>query len=317
MRSTCSNPVYPRYFADPFAWRAGESYYAIGTRPADAPIRYTGLPEAFPLLRSHDLVHWEERGFALVPPPPEYGLDFWAPEVAFADGTYFMYYSVGFGDKAHHLRVAESNLPEGPFVDNGQPLTTPQSCPFAIDASPFRDDDGTWYLFHARDFPVRSAGYEAGTGLVVDRLVDMRRLAGDLRVVARPNRPWQLFQVRREIYSQVLDWHTLEGPSVLRHEGRYYCFFSGGNWQNESYGVDYVVADHPLGPWHSDSTVEMARVLRTQADGLIGPGHNSFVAGPDGRTWMVYHAWDAGHTARRLCVSPLEWGAEGPQVIPS
>ena len=225
-----------------------------------------------------------------------------------------MYYSVGFGDKAHHIRLATSESPEGPFIDTGEPLTTPSACPFAIDAHAFRDDDGAWYLFHARDFPGRNAGGEAGTGLVVDRLIDMSRLGGELHVVARPKHPWQLFQSGRSIYSQVLDWHTLEGPSVLKHEGRYYCFFSGGNWQNQSYGVDYVIADHPMGPWRSDGGAEGPRVLKTISGSMIGPGHNSFVEGLDGRTWIVYHAWDTGGTARRLCVDPIEWTAEGPRL---
>jgi len=44
------------------------------------------------------------------------------------------------------------------------------------------------------------------------------------------------------MYGRVWDWHTLEGPFVRKHDGRYYCFYSGGRWETESYGVDYGVA---------------------------------------------------------------------------
>ena len=33
---------------------------------------------------------------------------------------------------------------------------------------------------------------------------------------------------RRLMYGRVHDWHTIEGPCVTKHAGKYYCFFSGG-----------------------------------------------------------------------------------------
>ena len=84
--------------------------------------------------------------------------------------------------------------------------------------------------------------------MVVDRLEGMTRLAKETRTVLRATADWQLYKKRREMYGRVLDWHTLEGPFVVKRSGRYYCFFSGGNWQNGSYGVSYAVAAPPLGP---------------------------------------------------------------------
>jgi arabinan endo-1,5-alpha-L-arabinosidase len=46
---------------------------------------------------------------------------------------------------------------------------------------------------------------------------------------------------------------------------------------------------------------------------VMGPGHCSIVNEPDGRHVVVYHAWDPDMTARRLCVDPLSFGAEGPR----
>lgn len=310
--SDWDQPVYSRYFADPFVWQAEGCYYAVGTsRPA------AGQQHLFALLRSPDLRSWEELGGALVPPDPLLGKDFWAPEVACHNGTYYMYYSVGFGDKHHHIRVAVSDSPAGPFRDTGTSLTTPETVPFAIDGHPFRDDDGQWYLYQCRDFLERDADGEVGTGLVVDRLEGMTRLVGDLRVVMRPRHCWQLFQARRHIYGRVADWHTLEGPNVVKHEGRYYCLFSGGCWKNETYGVDYVVADHPMGPWRQEGGESGPRILRTIPGRIIGPGHNSTVIGPDGTTrYIVYHAWDLAHTGRYMRIAALAWTADGPRLAP-
>ncbi len=300
-------PVYSEPFADPFVWRYGDCYYAVATSPADADGRQ------FALLRSSDLKYWEELGWALEPVDPQFGDSYWAPEVAYSDGLFYLYYSVGHGHKAHHIRVAVSEKPEGPYVDTGRPLTDLARLAFAIDGSPFQDDDGQWCLFYARDFLDTEDGQRAGTGLAVDRLIDMTRLAGEEKVVARARYDWQMYMANRPMYGGVYDWHTLEGPVVRKHDGRYYCFYSGGCFQNDTYGVDYVVADKARGPYSRVN--DSARVLRSIPGRLIGPGHNSLVVGPDGKDYIVYHAWDEAHTARRMHISRLEWTSDGPRAV--
>lgn len=304
------SPVYPEPFADPFVWRHDGCYYAVGTSPSGAERKGASR---FALLRSNDLMSWQSLGHALVSVAAEFGEDYWAPEVAFHEGIFYLYYSVGHGDKRHHIRVAVSERPEGPFADTGSPLTDLSRLPFAIDASPFQDDDDQWYLFYARDFLDCDDGCRAGTGLVVDRLIDMRRLAGEERVVARARHDWQMYKANRPMYDSVYNWHTLEGPVVRKHDGRYYCFYSGGCWQNDTYGVDYVIADAVMGPY--SHAYDSPRVLRSLPGRLIGPGHNSIVAGPDGKDYIVYHAWDEQHTARRMHISELAWEADGPKAV--
>lgn len=307
------NPVHPDYFADPFVWQHDGTYYAIGTPPA--PGVYSERPaRVFPLLRSGDLFQWEPLGEALVRPDAALGDDFWAPEVAFHEGQFYLYYSVGHRDRDHQLRVAVSPCPEGPYEDCGRPLIDPADCPFGIDPHPFRDDDGQWYLFYARDFLDTDGGARPGTALVADRLRDMTRLDGAETVILRATRDWQRFLANRMMYGAVYDWHTLEGPFVRKHAGRYYCFYSGGRWETECYGVDYGVADAILGPYVSEGNEDGPRVLRTVPGAVIGPGHNSVVTGPDGATeWLVYHAWDTAHTARRLSIDRLLWTPDGPR----
>ena len=310
MRQYC-NPVYPNYFADPFVWRHEGVWYAVGTGALDAHSAARATPGAFELLRSSDLVTWTSVGPALELLPPEFGNAYWAPEVAHADGKFWMYYSVGRDDKAHHIRVAVSDAPAGPYRDTGRLITDPFTCPFAIDASPFQDRDGTWYLFYARDF---LDGDRPGTGIVMDRLLDMTRLAGEERVVVRAKFDWQIFLRNRVMYGARYDWHTIEGPCVVHRSGRYWCLFSAGRWENESYGVDWAVADSITGPWTYHGNPDGARLLRTVPGQVLGPGHNSLAEGSNGDTdFIVYHAWDASMTARRMFIDPLQWSAEGPR----
>ncbi|HYP16715.1 MAG TPA: family 43 glycosylhydrolase, partial [Opitutus sp.] len=86
--------------------------------------------------------------------------------------------------------------------------------------------------------------------------------------------------------------------------------------ETPEYGVSYAVADHPLGPWCDEWSHAGPVVLRGLEGKVLGPGHNSVVRGPDGRTlFVVYHAWDAGRTARRMCIDPLVFTAEGPRCV--
>src|SRR5258708_12275810 len=97
------------------------------------------------------------------------------------------------------------------------------------------------------------------------------------------------------MYEQTWDWHTLEGPCVRKHGGRYYCFYSGGRWETENYGVDYGIADHVIGPYSDAGNEQGPRVLRTSSHQLLGPGHNSIVAvPPKPPQYMVYTPWATG-----------------------
>lgn len=300
-----TNPVYAGYMADPFVLRHEGLYYAYGTAAPNAD------GWQFPVLRSADLIHWETRGWALQPVPG--ADDYWAPEVAYHDGRFYLYYSArGIEGRDHQLRVAVSDTPEGAFHDSGRVLTPDD--PFSIDAHPFRDVDGQWYLFYARDFLTLDGDNRVGTGIVVDRLVDMLTLAGDPRVVARPYADWHLFQSQRPMYNAIYEWHTIEGAAVLRHNERYYCFYSGGAWERENYGVSYVVADHPLGAYTRPPDAATA-LLRSVPGQVIGPGHNSFTTAPDGQTIIVYHAWDVERTARLMRIDRLAWDGDRPVLI--
>src|SRR5262245_7305258 len=142
--TTYSNPVYPCDFPDPFVLRFNGRYYAYGTGRA-------GDGRCFRMLSSTDLVHWEPHGGALEPLALPGTEEYWAPEVAYSEGRFCMYYATGrTGNPDHHLRLAVATHPLGPWTDAGLNLTPHET--FAIDAHPFRDPrDGRWYLFYARD----------------------------------------------------------------------------------------------------------------------------------------------------------------------
>jgi arabinan endo-1,5-alpha-L-arabinosidase len=294
------NPVYPGYFADPFALRTDSGYLAFGTGSVvDGRV--------FEVLRSPDLVRWTRAGGALEPVSPDLGTDYWAPEVCERDGAWWLYYSVGHGDRGHHLRVGRADVPEGPFHDQGVDLTPEER--FAIDPSPFRASDGSWYLYYARDV---LEGDRVGTMLAVAELPSPAEIRHP-RTVLAPRGDWQLYLRQREMYGQVYDWHTLEGPFVRERPTRFVLTYSGGNWNGAGYGVAWASAEHPMGPWTEEP--DSPRLLRTVDGQVIGPGHSCLVEGPGGEDVIVYHAWDRDTTARRLCIDPVTWEDDRPRVL--
>jgi beta-xylosidase len=310
---TYTNPVYTGSMPDPGLLQHDGVYYAFGTtgdeRKVDGRI--------FTVLRSTDLVDWTELGGALTPPSDDRGFQYWAPEAAFDGGRFYLYFAMGGKEpEKFAIRVATSERPEGPYTDTGTPLVDCENNRFTIDAHPFRDDDGQWYLFYAKNFPNEDGGAHPGTAVVVDRLVGMTKLAGACKTVVRARYAWTLYEAHRrmDVYGKTFDWHTIEGPWVRKHAGKYYCFYSGSNYQTVNYGVDFVVADSVMGPYSGAG--DHARVLRGIPGKVRGPGHHSIVVGPDGKTeYVVYHAWDKDMKVRQMCVDRLEWTRSGPHVV--
>ncbi len=142
----------------------------------------------------------------------------------------------------------------------------------------------------------------------------MTTLAGDPQVVVRPTADWQLFAAQRPMYGSVYDWHTIEGAVTRVHNGRIYCFYSGGAWERDNYGVSYVVADHPLGPYRAPARASRP-VLQSIPGVVIGPGHCSFTESPAGEEFIVYHAWDPAMTARLMRIDRLQWVDDIPVVL--
>jgi GH43 family beta-xylosidase len=302
------NPVYAHSFPDPFVLKFRGEYWAYCTG-------FWHDGRAFGILRSPDLVQWREQTGALEPLPGNHPC-YWAPEVAYLDGRFYLYFSVG-NEEHMEIRVAVADHPAGPFVDSGRRLT---SEPFAIDAHVFVDQDGSRWLFYATDFLDRS---HVGTGTVRDRMLDPFTLEGRPLPVALPRRDWHVYHPNRPEKGFVR-WHTVEGPFVLYRKGLYYEMFSGGNWQNSTYGVSYATArslDDPQEWVQAADGVRALPILRTGGE-VVGPGHNSVVRGPDNRQlYCVYHRWSPDLSARVLAIDPLDWAGErmlvlGPTTTP-
>jgi beta-xylosidase len=264
---TWTNPITHESGPDPFIVRAEGRYYLITTGLA-ADGRF------LPIWVSSDLVSWTfVRGAVVRGAEGSWNrYNFWAPEILFHEGRYWLYYTAKPTDDENNagnrVGLAVSDQPDGPYEDIGVVVDHA-----SLDGSPFREADGTLWLYYVTDHG-NLRGHEPGK-LWVDRLIEPGRVAErPVRLIER--HPWQ------------------EGPAVLRQaDGRYRLTYSLGGWRGDKYHVVQAVGDRPDGPF-----VESDRVLMKSTDAVKGPGHHNFFTGPDGLPWLIYHGWDPAFTQR-------------------
>ncbi|RAH57434.1 xylanase D [Aspergillus piperis CBS 112811] len=291
------NPVFPGWYADPEARLFNAQYWIYPTYSADYSEQ-----TFFDAFSSPDLLTWTKHPTILniTNIPWSTNRAAWAPSVgrklrssasaaaAAADEEYdyFMYFSVGDGTG---IGVAKSTTgkPEGPYEDVlGEPLVNGTVYGAeAIDAQIFQDDDDgrNWLYFGGWSHAV-----------VVELGEDMVSLKGE--------------------YLEITPEGYVEGPWMLKRNGVYYYMFSVGGWGDNSYGVSYVTADSPTGPFSSTPK----KIL--QGNDAVGTstGHNS-VFTPDGQDYyIVYHRRYVNDTARDhrvVCIDRMYFDEDG-EILP-
>ena len=256
---------------DPFIMLEGDTYYLTGTIPP----YWDGKSEGVKLWKSADLLHWEEIGFILhrsVADTDSWFRDYWwAPEIHKKDGRFYLTVNcrndaLGIGQNP---LLAVSDRIDGDYVllNADRPLFTKEKCergevaiPDGNDANLFTDVDGKTYITVC-----------SWDGIFLYE-IDLKTatLIGEPTLVVPPSSD---------------GWDTKnEGQFIIKHGGRYYCFYSSFT---RSYEVGVTTADSIRGPWVKDSRNPLITPLGV--DGLLHSGHNSIFRDRDGRLWTAYH----------------------------
>jgi arabinan endo-1,5-alpha-L-arabinosidase len=167
-RPLLTENVHPQIlvgYGDPAVMKADDGWWLVATS--------NDAPDAFPILHSSDLGHWEPIGF-IFPAGHEPGwaakgrniADFWAPEMAQVGDEYWAVFTAREVTNALAIGLARAPSPLGPWTDNGAPLVTgrpmnttrlgydaghPPVRGGVIDSHLFVDSDGEKYLFWKDD----------------------------------------------------------------------------------------------------------------------------------------------------------------------
>lgn len=253
------NPLGIDNIGDPFILPEGDKYYVFATGAAIGMYTWS----------SDDLVNFAGRKKALQRLSWATG-DYWAPEVYAYQDRYVMVFSARRGeDKSLRAAIAFADKPQGPYKD---PLNAPLfDFGYAvIDASLFVDDDGTPYLYYVRDCSENIVGaYHESHSYVVQLAPDLLSTVGEPVKLIEPDQAWEL--------DAGGDYRWNEGPIVVKHDGRYYLYYSAHFFAQKEYGVGVAVSDSPMGPFVKAQNNPLLTWVEEDGKVVIsGPGHNSF-----------------------------------------
>jgi beta-xylosidase len=288
---TYTNPVIPGDFPDPSVVRVGADYYATATTGYWTP--------HFPILHSTDLVNWRTVGSVFEKKPDWTKGDFWAPEIAQDNGKFYVFYTARRDegkDKKGTLcvAVAVADKPDGKYVDKGALVCQEAG---SLDGFFIRDENGVPYLIWKED------GNDRGlpTWMYTAELEpDLTKLKGE---------PQRLFR------NEGTGWekHVVEGADIVRRNGWYYMFYSGNACCGRgcNYAMGLARSRSILGPWEKNpKNPILARNGVWQC-----PGHGTVTQTPDGRDYLLYHAYrtrsDAFIIGREALLDQIEWTADG------
>jgi len=280
---TYTNPVgyvdgVVRTNPDPFVLRFRGRYWCYSSDEAGVNVSV-----------SSDLVVWRSLGHALV---VEGRRHYWAPCVIHVDGTFWMYFSnrPAGSDDPHEeiLQVATSARPEGPFTVRRAFFDT-----FSIDPHVIRDPrTGEYVMFYSANNVTGLTSKNAGTSILVDRMVAMDQLLGQARPVVVPTLDEEIFE--RDRFGDGRDWYTIEGATYFSHHDTAFLTYSGNAYTGENYFIGYSrdalsgpIADLSWRKYPADDVY--APLVRRNAE-VEGTGHNSVVRAPNlVDQWIVYH----------------------------
>lgn len=283
---------------DPGVNRIGKWFYLVSTGKG----KNGG---AFPLLRSLDLVEWEEVGTVFPSgghPVWSANTDFWAPEIhQVADGKVHVYFSARDPHGALHVGVAVADSPLGPYHDplSGPLVSDPH---WAIDASYFLDGETRkQYVLWKID----------GNAHRVPSVLKIRELDSSGTHFAEGS-------VEHQILSSDKPWEhgVVEGPWLLKRGSYYYLFYSVGCFAAADYGVAVARSTALTGPY-----TKCSAPILCSGKGWAGPGHCVVISSPSGGDVMVYHAHQSSRMhhidpgGRHVLVDRVHWHDDGwPRV---
>lgn len=231
----------------------------------------------------------------------------WAPDAAYKDGKYYLYFPAKRANGIFQIGVAIGDQPEGPFAPEPEAIKGS----YSIDPAVLRDDDGEHYMYFGGLWGGQLQSYrnnvfgeanaepaddEPALGPRVAKLTaDMKQFAEEVREIVI------LDENGVPLRAGDHDRRYFEGPWMHKYQGRYYLSYSTGN----THFLCYAVGDDPYGPFVYQGQVLTPVVGWTTHHSIIEFG---------GRWWLYYHdsILSGGVThLRAIKVAELRYDAQG------
>ena len=280
------NPIMPG--ADPFVLLYEGKYYLYCTRENSQKLvdhnsfdTSVNQQDGYDVYQSEDLRTWEHKGVCLSSADVMGDKWFWAPEVLYRNGKFYMVYS-----SEEHIGMAVADSPLGPFKQEEKKWLYAEK---AIDGHLFVDDDGTVYLYYVR--------------LHNGNQIYVAKLSEDLLSI---NSLYEECLIQAEEEWETRDCLVAEGPFVLKHKGIYYLTYSCNHTRCQDYAVGVATSKSPVGPFEKFP----GNPILHKNDKFCGVGHHSFTTSKDGDTLIcVYHCHNSYESfkPRKFCLNTAQF----------
>jgi hypothetical protein len=230
----------------------------------------------------------------------------WAPDAAFANNTYYLYFPVKDTMDIFHIGVAISNKPEGPFKAEKAPIKGS----YSIDPCVFRDDDGKYYMYFGGIWGGQlqrwvDNQYDSARGnrkpADVAILPRIAQLSPDMKSFATVVKPVKIIDEKGHPFTEKdNDKRFFEASWVHKYKGKYYFSYSTGDTHN----LCYAIGDNPYGPFTYKG------IILKPVEGWTS--HHSIIE-QNGKWYLFYHDVElSGKTyLRNVKVTELHYNEDG------
>lgn len=182
---------------------------------------------------------------------PWAGRQLWAPDAAYKNGTYYLYFPVKDKQDIFRIGVATAKKPTGPFKAEKEPIKGS----YSIDPSVFRDTDGSYYMYfggiwggqlqHWNDnkydpnAKLKNKNEQAILPRVAKLSADMKSFTGEARNIQI------LDETGKPFLESNNDKRFFEAAWMHKYKGKYYFSYSTG----DTHYICYATGDTPYGPF--------------------------------------------------------------------
>ncbi|MDF2907212.1 MAG: xsa43F [Herbinix sp.] len=256
---------------DPYAFTCNGMYYMTATSNG----------QLFDLYQSTDMKEWSyvRKIFQTSYTEGWVKSNLWQPQlIQGTDGKFYLYYCGNNRDNSLRIGVAVADTVEGPYKDvKNKPLFDLGYA--TIDPYLYLDEDGSMYLYYSRDCSENVVDGKNTSQIYVVEMESYTKLkeGSEHRLLLSPEQNWEL---------RSGDWLWNEGPDLLKHQGKYYLFYSANCYASYDYSIGYAVSDSPLGPFVKYENNPVISAIGK----MSGTGNNSFFYSLDGKElFTAYH----------------------------
>jgi hypothetical protein len=312
-----AQPLVTEIFtADPSAHVFNGRLYIYGSHDIDGPTPEDDLGAHFEM-RDYQVLSMDAPGGAVTVHPV--GLDvaqvpwasqqMWAPDAAFHNGRYYLYFPAKDKQGIFRIGVATSDKPEGPFTPEAEPIRGS----YSMDPAVFTDDDGKSYMYFGGIWGGQLQRWSNGkydpNGSKTDLGKDdqpalmprVARMDGTMLQFAEPPRDAMIVDADgKPILGGDHDRRFFEAAWMHKYNGTYYFSYSTG----DTHFINYATGTSPYGPF-----TYRGRILEP----VQGWTSHHSIAQVGGKWYLFYHDTQLSNTTRlrNIKMTELTHNADG------